>query len=36
MNKHNKLDKKSIDGWFQFDCVLDLANGTENQYIVIG
>ena len=29
-------DEQAIDGWFQFDYVLDLANGTENQYIVIG
>ena len=34
--KHDKIDEKAIDGWFQFDYVLDLANGTENQYIVIG
>ncbi len=34
--KHNKMDEKAIDGWFQFDYVLDLAKGTENQYIVIG
>jgi len=29
-------DKEMIEEWFQFDCVLDLAKGTENQYIVIG
>ena len=34
--KHDKLDKKAIDRWFQFDCVLDLAKGSENQYVVIG
>ena len=34
--KHDKMDEKAIDGWFQFDYVLDLAKGTENQYIVIG
>ena len=34
--KHDKMDEKPIDRWFQFDCVLDLANGSENQYIVIG
>ncbi len=34
--KHYKMDEKAIDGWFQFDYVLDLANWTENQYIVIG
>jgi len=30
-NKHDKLDNKAIDRWFQFDCVLDLAKGSENQ-----
>ena len=35
-NKHDKMDEKAIDGWFQFDYVLDLAKGTETQYIVIG
>ena len=35
-NKHDKLDKKAIDRWFQFDCVLDMAKGSENHYIVIG
>ena len=34
--KHDKMDEKAIDGWFQFDYVLDLAKGTETQYIVIG
>jgi len=34
--KHDKVDEKPVDGWFQFDYVLDLARGTENQYIVIG
>jgi len=34
--KHDKVDGKAIDGWFQFDYILDLANGTENHYIVIG
>ena len=29
------MNEKAIDGWFQFDYVLDLAKGTENQYIVI-
>ena len=24
-------DEQAIDGWFQFDYVLDLAKGTENQ-----
>ena len=23
--KHNKMDEKAIDGWLQFDYVLDLA-----------
>ena len=31
-----KMDEKAVDGWFQFDYVLDLAKGTETQYIVIG
>ena len=34
--KHEKMNEKAIDVWFQFDYVLDLANGTEKQYIVIG
>ena len=34
--KHDKVDEKPVDGWFQFDYVLDLTRGTENQYIVIG
>ena len=34
--KHDKMDEKPIDGWFQFDYVLDLAKGSENHYIVIG
>ena len=34
--KHDKMGEKAIDGWFQFDYVLDLAKGTETQYIVIG
>ena len=34
--KHDKMDEKAIDGWFQFDYVLDLAEGTEKQYTVIG
>ena len=34
--KHYKMEEKAIDGWLQFDYVLDLANGTGNQYIVIG
>ena len=27
---HDKMDEKPIDGWFQFDYVLDLAKGTKN------
>ena len=34
--KHDKMDEKPIDGWFQFGYVLDLAKGTEKQYIIIG
>ena len=34
--KHDKMDEKPIDGWFQFDYVLDLTKGTEDQYIIIG
>ena len=34
--KHDKMDEKVIDGWFQFDYVLDLAKGTETQHTVIG
>ncbi len=30
------MHEKPIDGWFQYDYVLDLAKGTETQYIVIG
>ena len=33
---HDMMQKKPIDGWFKYDYVLDLAKGTENQYIVIG
>jgi hypothetical protein len=28
--------QNNIDGWFQFDYVLDLTEGTEKHYIVIG
>ena len=34
--KHDKMDEKAIEGWFQFDYVLDLTKGTEDQYIIIG
>ena len=33
---HDKMNEKPIDGWFQYDYVLDLAEGTENEYTVIG
>ena len=33
--KHDKMDEKSIDGWFQFGYVLDLAKGTNKHYIII-
>lgn len=33
---HDKMNEKPIDGWFQFDYVLDLAEGTEKEYTVIG
>lgn len=33
---HDKQKQKPIDGWFQYDYVLDLAEGTENNYTVIG
>ena len=26
---HDKMDEKAIDGWFQFDYVLDLAKETR-------
>ena len=29
--KYDKMEDKPIDGQFQFDYVLDLAKGTENQ-----
>ena len=30
------MDEKAIDGWFQFDYILDLAKETQNEYVVIG
>ena len=33
---HDKMDEKAIDGWFQFDYVLDLAKGIEIQNNVNG
>ena len=34
--KHDMMHKKPVDGWFQYDYVLDLKVGTEKQYIAIG
>ena len=33
---HDMVNEKPVDGWFQYDYVLDLAEGTEKQYTVIG
>ena len=33
---HDKQSEKPIDGWFQYEYVLDLAKGTENHFTVIG
>ena len=33
---HDLVNEKPVDGWFQYDYVLDLAEGTEKQYTVIG
>ena len=33
---HDKQSEKPIDGWFQYEYVLDLVQGTENQFMVIG
>ena len=33
---HDKMNEKPLDGWFQYNYVLDLAEGTEKQYTVIG
>ena len=30
------LNEKPVDGWFQYDYVLDLAEGTEKQYMIFG
>ena len=32
---HDKQAEKPFDGWFQYDYVLDLAEGSEKQYTVI-
>ena len=34
--KHHMMQKKPVDGWFQYDYVLDLAVGIEKHYIAIG
>ena len=34
--KHDLMHKKPVDGWFQYDYVLDLAEETEKQFTVIG
>ena len=34
--KHDMMHKKPVDGWFQYDYVLDLAEETEKQFTVIG
>ena len=33
---HDLVNEKPVDGWFQYDYVLDLSDGTETNYIVIG
>ena len=33
---HDKQSEKPIDGWFQYEYVLNLAQGTENRFMVIG
>ena len=34
---HQRSDEREADrGWFQFDYVLDLAEGTEKKYTIIG
>ena len=33
---HDKQKEKPIDGWFQYDYVLNLAEGTHNSFKVIG
>ena len=33
---HDLVNEKPVDGWFQYDYVLYLAEGTEKQYTVIG
>ena len=30
------VKEKPFNGWFQFDYVLDLAEGTEKQYMIFG
>jgi hypothetical protein len=33
---HDLVNEKPVDGWFQYDYVFDLVEGTEKQYTVIG
>ena len=33
---HDKQSEKPIDGWFQYEYVLNLVQGTENRFVVIG
>ena len=33
---HDLVNEKPVDRWFQYDYVLDLVEGTEKQYTVIG
>ena len=33
---HDKQSEKPIDGWFQYEYVLNLVQGTENQFTVVG
>ena len=33
--KHDLKNEKPVDVWFLYECVLELAEGTEKQYTVI-
>ena len=33
---HDMQKEKPIDGWFQYDYVLDLTDGTQDNFTVIG
>ena len=33
---HDLVNEKPVDRWFQYDYVIDLVEGTEKQYTVIG